>query len=316
MNQNILKVGLAQMAPVWLDRDRTLEKICSFTDDAANKGCELVVFGEALTPGYPWWVGITNGAQFNSQLQKEIYAHYLEQGVQIESGHLDALCNIAKNRKITVVLGTVERAADRGGHSIYCTLVYINAEGIITHTHRKLMPTYEERLVWSTGDGHGLQVQPLKNFTVGALNCYENWMPLSRAALYGQGEDLHIALWPGAVRNTELVTRSIAQESRSFVISVSGLMRKSDIPDSLPHADLIKANTDDVMANGGSCLAGPDAQWIIEPQADTEDIFTAEIDFARVREERHNFDPAGHYSRPDVTQLVVNRERNSIVKFK
>ena len=304
------------MAPVWLDRDRTMEKICSFTQEAANKNCELVVFGEALTPGYPWWVGLTNGARFNSKLQKEIYAHYLNQGVQIEAGHLDNLCDIAKNKKLTVVLGTVERATDRGGHSMYCTLVYINACGEITHTHRKLMPTYEERLVWSTGDGHGLQVQALKNFTVGALNCYENWMPLSRAALYGQGEDLHLALWPGAVRNTELITRSIAQESRSYVISVSGLMRKKDIPDYIPYADLIKANADELLANGGSCLAGPDAQWIIEPQADTEGIFTAEIDFARVREERQNFDPAGHYSRPDVTQLVVNRERNSIVKFK
>jgi len=141
-------------------------------------------------------------------------------------------------------------------------------------------------------------------------------MPLSRAALYGQGEDLHIAIWPGGVHNAENITRFIAQESRSFVISVSGLMRKTDIPDYIPHANLIFEKSEDIMANGGSCLAGPDANWIIEPQADVEGIFTAEIDYARVREERQNFDPAGHYSRPDVTQLTVNRDRNSIVKFK
>lgn len=315
-NQDILKVGLAQMAPVWLNREQTLEKVCSFIEDAASKNCELVVFGEALIPGYPFWVERTDGARFNSKVQKEIYAYYLEQGVQIEAGHLDKVCALAKQKKITVVIGTVERAPDRGGHSMYCTLVYINNNGLITHTHRKLMPTYEERLVWSIGDGHGLQVQKLKNFTAGALNCYENWMPLSRATLYGQGEDLHIAIWPGGLRNTENITRFIAQESRSYVISVSGLMRKTDIPSNIPHADLILENSEEILADGGSCLAGPDANWIIEPQVNTEGVLTAEIDYARVREERQNFDPAGHYSRPDVTQLLVNRDRNSIVKFK
>jgi len=315
-DMNILNVGLAQISPVWLDRDKTLEKVCNFIEMAAVKGCELVVFGEALVPGYPFWTERTDGARFNSPVQKEMYAHYVEQGVQIEAGHLDKVQKTAKEKKIAVVLGTVERAPDRGGHSIYCTLVYINNEGTITHAHRKLMPTYDERLVWSIGDGHGLQVQKLKNFTAGALNCYENWMPLSRAALYGQGEDLHIAIWPGSDRNTRDITRFIAQEARSFVISVSGLMKKSDISDYIPHADLIRGNSEDVMANGGSCLAGPDGEWIIEPQTNTEEIFTAELDFRKVLEERQNFDTAGHYSRPDVTQLNVNRDRNSILKIK
>ena len=315
-NQNILQVGLAQMAPVWLDRERTLKKVCSFIENAAAEGSELVVFGEALVPGYPFWVERTEGARFNSLVQKQIYAHYVEQGVQIEAGHLNQVCKVAKEKKIAVVLGTVERASDRGGHSMYCTLVYIENDGEIKHTHRKLMPTYDERLVWSIGDGNGLQVQKLKDFTVGALNCWENWMPLSRAALYGQGEDLHVAIWPGSARNTEDITRFIAQEARSFVISVSGLMRKSDIQSTMPHADLMLANSEDVMADGGSCLAGPDGNWIIEPQLNKEGIFTAEIDFRKVLEERQNFDPAGHYSRPDVTQLIVNRERNSILKFK
>lgn len=310
-----LKVGLAQMAPVWLDRDKTLEKVCEFTTDAAAQDCELVVFGEALVPGYPFWVERTDGARFNSKIQKEMYAHYLEQGVQIEAGHLDALCLIAKEKKITVVLGTVERAADRGGHSMYCTLVYIGNNGEIKHTHRKLMPTYDERLVWSIGDGFGLQVQKLKNFTVGALNCWENWMPLSRAALYGQGEDLHIAIWPGSVRNTEDITRFIAKEARSFVISVSGLMRKTDVPEYIPHANLIIANCEEYLTDGGSCLAGPDANWIIEPKLNTEGVFVAEIDYACVREERHNFDPAGHYSRPDITKLKICRDRQSILTF-
>lgn len=175
------------------------------------------------------------------------------------------------------------------------------------------MPTYEERLVWSIGDGHGLQVHPLGAFTVGGLNCWENWMPLSRTALYGLGEDLHVAVWPGSEGNTFDLTKFIAKESRSYVISVSGLLQKEHIPEDIPHANLIKENSTDVLANGGSCLAGPDGEWVIEPVLDKEGLFVTEIDHNRVREERQNFDPAGHYSRPDVTRLVVNRDRQSLI---
>lgn len=138
-------------------------------------------------------------------------------------------------------------------------------------------------------------------------------MPLSRTALYGLGEDLHVAVWPGSDRNTFDLTKFIAKESRSYVISVSGLMRKADITKDIPHADLIKENSTDILANGGSCLAGPDGEWIIEPVVDKEELFVAEIDHSQVREERQNFDPAGHYSRPDVTRLVVNRDRQSLI---
>ena len=314
-NTDALTIGLAQIAPVWLNREKTLERILGQVHAAADAGCQLVAFGEALLPGYPFWIERTDGAKFNSSVQKEIHAHYLDQAVQVEAGHLDALCEAAKKRQITVVTGIIERPADRGGHSVYASLVYIDAEGLIQSVHRKLMPTYEERLTWSPGDGHGLRVHKLGAFTVGGLNCWENWMPLPRAALYGQGEDLHIAIWPGGVHNTHDITRFIAQESRSFVASVSGLMRKSDFPADTPHLSAILENSGEILANGGSCLAGPDGKWIVEPVADEEKLIVATIEHKRVREERQNFDPAGHYSRPDVTQLAVNRERQSTVKF-
>ncbi len=310
-----LTIGLAQIAPVWLDREATLTKIVSCIDEAAEKGCQLVVFGEALLPGYPFWVERTDGARFNSQIQKEIHAHYLDQALQIEAGHLDQVCALAAKNKLAVYLGTIERPVDRGGHSVYASLVYINPVGEIGSVHRKLMPTYEERLTWSIGDGHGLRVHKLGAFTVGGLNCWENWMPLPRAALYAQGEDLHIAVWPGSIRNTHDITRFIAKESRSFVVSVSGLMRKSDFPEGTPHLDLILEDSDDVLANGGSCLAGPDGEWVIEPVVDKESLSVAIIDHARVREERQNFDPSGHYSRPDVTRLIVNRQRQRVIEI-
>ncbi len=306
---------MAQIAPIWLDKQATTEKIIKTITDAGEQGCELVIFGEGLLPGYPFWLSLTKASAFDDSIQKEIHAHYLRNAVQIESGDLDAFCQLAKQYHMAIYLGIIERPQDRGGHSVYCSLVYINANGEIQSVHRKLQPTYEERLSWSPGDGHGLQVHPLKQFTVGGLNCWENWMPLARTALYGLGENLHIAVWPGSDYNTVDITRFIARESRSYVVSVSSLMNLNDFPKDTPHLDEIIKDSPEILANGGSCIAGPDGKWHIEPQLCTDGLIISTIDFNRVLEERQNFDPTGHYSRPDVTQLNVNRDRQTAVKF-
>lgn len=313
---NILKVGLAQISPVWLDKEATLKKIEHTIVAAAEQKTELLVFGEALLPGYPFWLAHTNGASWDLKVNKEIHAHYVRNSIQVEAGELNSICTLAKTHKMSIYLGIMERAKDRGGHSIYCSLVYINEKGEIKSVHRKLQPTYDERLTWAPGDGNGLQVHPLKDFTVGGLNCWENWMPLPRAALYGLGENLHIAVWPGSDYNTKDITRFIARESRSYVISVSSLMRKEDFPKNTPHLSKILENAPDVLANGGSCIAGPDGEWVVAPILHKEGVICQKIDFNRVYEERQNFDPVGHYSRPDVTNLQVNRERQSTVTFK
>lgn len=313
--QDLLTVGLAQIAPVWLNRDATLVKIVDYIGRAAAQQCRLVVFGEALLPGYPFWLELTDGARFNSSIQKDIHAHYLAQAVQIEAGHLDAVCAAAAEHGIAVMLGIIERPLDRGGYSVYCSRVYIGPDGVIGSVHRKLMPTYEERLTWSPGDGHGLVVHGLDGFTVGGLNCYENWMPLSRAALYAQGEDLHVALWPGSLRNTEDITRFIAKEGRSYTISISALMRREDFPADTPHLERILAECPEVLANGGSCIAAPDGEWVIAPSVGSECLLVATLDRQEVRRERQNLDQAGHYSRPDVTRLVVDRRRQQLASF-
>lgn len=316
MKENELKVALAQIAPVWLDKKRTLNKIEDALTEAAQEKAELIVFGEALLPGYPFWLALANGAAWNTKLNKELHAHYVRNSVQLEKGDLDSVCHLAKQYRMAVYLGVMERAQDRGGHSIYASLVYIDQTGTVQSIHRKLQPTYDERLTWAPGDGHGLQVHPLKQFTVGGLNCWENWMPLPRAALYGQGENLHIAVWPGSLHNTQDITRFIARESRSFVISVSSLMAKEDFPPTTPHINEILKNSPSVLANGGSCIAGPDGEWQLEPITHKEGLFYHTLVFDRVLEERQNFDAVGHYSRPDVTRLMVNRERQSTVDFK
>lgn len=315
MSESTITVGLAQIAPVWLQRDATLDKVVDWISDAASRQCDLAVFGEALVPGYPFWVERTEGAKFESDLQKDLFAHYVRQGVCIEDGDLDRVCGAAREHDIAVYLGVMERAANRGGHSLYCSMVYIDKAGEVRSVHRKLMPTHEERLVWAIGDGNGLRTHKLGPFTVGGLNCWENWLPLPRSALYAQGEDLHVAIWPGNLRNTEDITRFIARESRSFVVSVSGLMRRDDIDVSLPHGDLLIEAADDIMADGGSCVAGPDGEWLLEPVTGSESLNVVEIDHSLVLKERHSLDVVGHYSRPDVTRLVVNRERQATAEF-
>ncbi|SDB65692.1 nitrilase [Flavobacteriaceae bacterium MAR_2010_188] len=315
MNSNLLKVAIAQIAPVWLNKEKTTARIIDCIIEAAKENVDLLVFGEGLLPGYPFWLALTDGAMWNSKVNKELHAHYVQNAVNIEDGDLNTICNVAKEKNMAIYLGIIERPMDRGGHSIYASLVYITPQGQIKSVHRKLQPTYDERLTWSPGDGNGLRVHSLKHFTLGGLNCWENWMPLPRAALYGLGENLHIAVWPGSDYNTKDITRFIARESRSFVISASSLMTVEDFPGDTPHLDLLLKKAPKILGNGGSCIAGPNGEFILEPQLDREGLIIETLDFNRVLEERQNFDPVGHYSRPDITKLIVNRERQSTVKF-
>jgi nitrilase len=310
-----VKVGLAQIAPVWLDRTATLDKVASFVSDAGSAECDLVAFGEALVPGYPFWIERTNGARFDSPSQKQMFSHYLDQGVVIERGDLEPVTRLCAQKSVAAFVGLIERAPDRGGHSLYCSLVYIDRRGVIGSVHRKTQPTYEERLAWSPGDGNGLRVHELGPFLAGGLNCWENWMPLVRSALYAQGEDLHVAVWPGGSHNTANLTRFIALESRSYVLSVCGLMRPTDIPAGTPLREELLVDAPPFFANGGSAIAAPNGEWVIEPVEGEEGLFVAELEHALVREERQNFDVAGHYSRPDVTQLTVNRARQATAVF-
>lgn len=312
-SKNKLKVCLAQLTPVWLKRDATLERVAEAMAEAAAEGAELIVFPEAFCPGYPFWLAYTEGASWEKPVNKELHAHYMQEAVCLESGHLDGICEQAKSLGLAVYLGIVERPLDRGGHSLYCSLVYIDSRGTIASVHRKLQPTYDERLCWAPGDGNGLQAHDLKGFRLGGLNCWENWMPLARASLYALGTNVHIAVWPGSDYNTREITRFIARESRSYVLSVSSVMARKDLPLELPHRDLILEKGPEEYANGGSCLAGPDAEWVLEPQIGAVGLFYAELSLEAVYQERQNFDPSGHYSRPDVTRLRVNRERQGIV---
>lgn len=313
-----MRVAVAQIAPVLLDRERTLDKVIASVESAGKRDCELVAFGEALVPGYPSWVCRADGARWDALDQKELFALYSANAVQIEAGHLKRVCDAAKRAGTSVVLGIIERPQDRGGHSLYATCVVIAGRGEragkILSAHRKLMPTYEERLVWSTGDGVGLESHDLGAMRMTALNCWENMMPLARAAMYAAGTDVHVMLWPGSLGLTQDNTRFIAREGRCFAISACGLLRAQDVPASVPHRERFCA-ADDVHQNGGSCIAGPDGEWIVEPVVGREELLVADLEPAFVARERHNFDPSGHYARPDVLRLIVDRRRQSGAEF-
>ena len=313
---NKLQVALAQISPVWLNKNKTLDKVKTAMLEAYKEKAQLIIFGEGLLPGYPFWLALTNGAQWDLKINKVLHAHYVQNSVNIENGDLDEVCALASQYKMAVYIGIIERASNRGGHSLYCSLVFINDQGVICSVHRKLQPTHDERLTWAPGDGNGLQVHSHKGFTLGGLNCWENWMPLPRAALYGMGENVHCAVWPGSEHNTKDITRFIARESRSYVISVSALMTKNDFPKDTPYFEELLDAAPDNLANGGSCVANPDGSWLIEPIVNSEGVFCTEIYLNCIYEERQNFDPSGHYSRPDVTQLHLNRERQSTLKVK
>lgn len=310
-----------------MDRDTTVAKAANMVHRAGRQGAGLIAFGEAVVPGYPIWLDKTGGAEFDNAYQKQVHAMYVDQAVVVPpagescdalGGHLAPLGQAAAETCCCVIVGVVERALDRGGHSLYCSRVMIggsgDSAGRVLSVHRKLMPTYEERLCWSIGDGAGLVVHEVGGFTVGALNCWENWLPLARAALHAQGENVHVMIWPGARRNTELLTRSAAFEGRSYVLSASGLLRARDVPTGFPGRDrLVHGMAEgDFYCDGGSCIAGPDGRWIVEPQVGEEGLHYAELDLAVVRGERQNLDISGHYSRPDVLRLVVKRDRQQL----
>ncbi len=296
----MIRVAGIQISPVFLNAEATWNKLEQFIREAKNNGAEFVTWGETLIPGYPFWLSPAGGARFNDADQKTAYSTYWREAIHlIDSPIVKKMKALAKELDIMLMGGIAEKE----GGSIYCTLLTIGSDGEILGRHRKIKPTYEERLVWADGDAVGMKTHPLKNIRVGGLNCWENWLPLARAALHMQEEILHVAVWPGSLRNTEDITRFIALEGRSWVISVSGFLRSADFlhlkESEFPMKETMESQSD-ILANGGSVIVDPKGKIVAGPLVDEEGIIYADIDPLLVIQERQNFDISGHYSRFDI----------------
>jgi nitrilase len=307
-----MRIAAAQTAPVWGDPEATTSVVVDWIGRAADADVDLVAFGETFLSGYPFWISITDGARFDASDQKEAYAHYLAGAVYLDGPELGAITDTVRESGVFTYLGITERS--QSGGTVYATLVAIDPVKGIVSAHRKLMPTHEERMAWGIGDGNGLRTHEVGDFTVSGLNCWENWVPSVRHTLYAQGTTLHIASWPGAVRNTIDITRFIALEGRCYVLSAGTLLRPQDIPEEFPLREQVLAGGD-LGYNGGSAVAAPDGTWVVEPVAGVEQLVIASIDSATVRGERQNFDPAGHYFRADVIKVEVDRTRLDPLMF-
>ncbi|GAA1711143.1 carbon-nitrogen hydrolase family protein [Fodinicola feengrottensis] len=307
-----MRVAAAQARPHWLDSAATTGKVVEWIENAAAEQVELLTFPETFLSGYPSWLEHTGGARFENLEQKRAYAAYLGAAVEMTGPELALITEAVHDLGVFVYLGTTERS----GGTIFCTLVAIDPAAGIVSTHRKLMPTYEERLVWGIGDGHGLRVHPVGPTRVGGLNCWENWMPQARHALYAQSEELHVSVWPGNPHNTADLPRFIAREGRVFCLAANGLLSLADVPADFPLRTALEAAELTDYCRGGSAIAAPDGTWVVEPVVDEERLVIADLDFTRVREERQNFDPTGHYSRPDVFSVEVDRRRRIPTAFR
>jgi nitrilase len=310
-----MRIAAAQARPAWLDPDATTKKVLDLLTTAAEQRIDLLAFPETFLSGYPFWVERTGGARFNDARQKAAYARYLDAAVEADGAQLATITEAVRDLGVFTYLGVTERGTGPARGTVYCTLIAIDpARGPVSH-HRKLVPTYEERLVWGQGDGNGLRVHAVGPARVSGLNCWENWMPQARHAMYAAGADLHVSVWPGSLRLTRDITRFIALEGRVFSLAASGLLSLEDVPSDFPLRDELEAQGETTYHTGGSAIAAPDGTWLVEPVEQEERLVVADIDLAAVRGERHNFDPTGHYSRPDVFDVRVDRRRREASQF-
>ena len=308
MTRTRVAIVQAEIAPdlaAGLDRTRVLAV------EAARGGATLVVFPETWLPGYPAWLDVCRDvALWEHAPVKEVFARMAAQSVVVDGDSGKAIAEIARSAGVTMVVGVTERVdAGAGRGTLYNALLTFGPDGWLLNHHRKLVPTYTERMVWGPGDATGLGAVNTPAGRVGGLICWEHWMPLARQALHESGEDIHVAAWPTVHEMHQVASRQYAFEGRCFVLAAGSLQRAAALPPELePHPDRVTAR-DQWVLRGGSAIIGPNGAYIEGPVFEESCILTAELDLDRVRAESMTLDVAGHYHRPDCLELRVTRSR-------
>ncbi len=304
-------VGVVQRPPVLLDREASLANAVGALHEAAEQGCSLVVFPEAYLPGYPAWIWqLRPGPDYG--LTSAIHEQLVSNSIDVGGGDLDPLRGAAAERSVTVVVGVHERNSSSAEGTLYNTLVTIGPDGGILNRHRKLVPTNPERMVWGAGDGSGLVVVDTTFGRLGGLICWENYMPLARYALYAQGVEVYVASTWDSGDTWAATLRHIAAEGRCWVIGSGCSLRLDDIPTSFPGRDQLWPDTDWINP-GDSMVVAPGGSVVAGPLHREHGILVAEIDVGRAVTEHRTLDVAGHYARPDVFDLRVDRTRRTAV---
>jgi nitrilase len=305
------KVAAVQAAPVFLDGPATVDKACGLIATAGREGARLVVFPEAFIPTYPDWVwAVPAGEQ---SLLNDLYADLHANAVTIPDDSTEKLCRAARAAGVYVVMGLSERNAEASNASLYNTLLYIDPQGQIMGRHRKLVPTGGERLVWAQGDGSTLDVYDTPLGRLGGLICWENYMPLARYTLYAWGIQIYVAATWDQGEPWLSTLRHIAKEGRVYVLGTGMVMRKADIPDSFGFKRFYTGAGDWINA-GDSAIVNPHGQFVAGPVKEKEAILYAEVDPRQMRGPKWMLDVAGHYARPDVFELRVNRASHPILE--
>jgi nitrilase len=297
-----VRVAIAQSAPVYLDKRASLRKVLNLIQQAAKSGARLVAFGETWLPGYPAWLDVCPGAGlWENPCTKDVFAKLRDNSITVPGEEVNALSEAARDLNIAIVIGANERVdAGPGIGTLYNSLLTISEDGRLGNHHRKLVPTYTERLVWGNGDGRGLEAVPTSAGRIGGLICWEHWMPLARMAMHNSGEHIHVAVWPTVHELHQLASRHYAFEGRCFVLAVGLMMPTGDLPHELRNDVTSRPGDSRWIEHGGSAIIGPDSQYVIEPVFDREELLVSDLDLTQIDRESMTFDVSGHYARPDL----------------
>ena len=316
--------AVVQHPPVFLNLQASVEKACSLIAAAAvGQEVDLVVFPETWLPGYPVWIDSSpEAALWGHPPTIDLYRILADNSITLPGRHLDTLLEIARTTSTYVVMGAHERL----GGTLYNTMIFIGNDGEEYQVHRKLVPTYTERLVWGRGDGSTLSVLETEWGILGGLICWEHWMPLARAAMHARKESIHVAQWPWVRGLHQLASRHYAFEGQCFVIAAGCVLTKGDVIEgflslgekdtqALELLEALPGGADDLLMKGGSAVIGPDYRYVVEPLWEEPGIIYAELDLDRITEGHMLLDTDGHYSRPDIFRLEVNDKPQASVGF-
>ncbi len=306
----LFKVAAAQAAPVFMDREATVEKACDLIAQAGREGARLILFPEAFIPGYPDWVWLVPNS--HGGILSQMYTELVENAVTIPDDTTRRLGQSAKSAGIHLAIGINERNSEASGTSLYNTLLSFDDQGDIVGKHRKLVPTGGERLVWAQGDGSTMEVFDTSLGKVGGLICWENYMPLARNVMYAGGTQLHLAPTWDPSDDWLLSLRHIAREGGMFVLGCCAALHLDDIPDRFEFKKLYPKDTGWINP-GNSAIIGPNGKIFAGPASEKEEILYAEADLSLITASKRMFDVVGHYARPDVFKFTLNREPNLIM---